>query len=108
MAEYADIGILWQYESDFDDVLIATDSVVIAGGLNEVVVLDRRDRSETLATECRRQRARIGRGSDQCADRLHGGRQHLCVSQQALIARAMPATAAKAWPQPYHDTVSER
>lgn len=41
MVEYMKIGINWEFESDFDDVLIATDNLVIAGGLNEVVVLDR-------------------------------------------------------------------
>lgn len=41
MQEYMDIGILWQYQSDFDDVLVACDNLVIAGGMNEVVVLDR-------------------------------------------------------------------
>ncbi len=34
-------GILWEFASDFDDVLIATENAVIAGGLNEVVMLDR-------------------------------------------------------------------
>ncbi|MCA9139993.1 MAG: PQQ-binding-like beta-propeller repeat protein, partial [Planctomycetales bacterium] len=41
MQEYMKVGILWQYESDFDDVLIACDNLVIAGGMNEVVALDR-------------------------------------------------------------------
>jgi outer membrane protein assembly factor BamB len=41
MKEYAGIGILWQYASDFDDVLIATDNLVIAGGMNQLVALDR-------------------------------------------------------------------
>ena len=42
MKEYMQIGILWQYPSDFDDVLIATDSLVIAGGMNQIVALDRK------------------------------------------------------------------
>ena len=41
MKEYQDVGILWQYKSDFDDVLIASDNLVIAGGLNQLVALDR-------------------------------------------------------------------
>ena len=41
MEEYKDVGILWQYESDFDDALIAVENLVIAGGQDEVVVLDR-------------------------------------------------------------------
>ncbi len=41
MKEYAGIGILWEYASDFDDVLIATDNLVIAGGMNQLVALDR-------------------------------------------------------------------
>ncbi|MGI9471881.1 MAG: PQQ-binding-like beta-propeller repeat protein, partial [Rubripirellula sp.] len=32
MKEFAEIGILWEYPSDFDDVLIATSNLVIAGG----------------------------------------------------------------------------
>ena len=41
MKEFAEIGILWEFPSDFDDVLIATDNVVIAGGLNQLIALDR-------------------------------------------------------------------
>ena len=41
MKEYMQIGIQWQYPSDFDDVLIATNNLVIAGGMNEIVALDR-------------------------------------------------------------------
>ncbi len=41
MEKYAAVGIQWEYPSDFDDVLIATDNLVIAGGMNELVALDR-------------------------------------------------------------------
>ena len=41
MKEYMGVGIVWQHQSDFDDVLIATDNLVIAGGMSEVVALDR-------------------------------------------------------------------
>lgn len=41
MQEYMDVGILWEYASDFDDVLIATENLVVAGGMNEVLILDR-------------------------------------------------------------------
>lgn len=41
MEEYAEIGILWEYPTEFDDVLIATGNLVIAGGMNQVVALDR-------------------------------------------------------------------
>lgn len=41
MEEYTNVGILWQHESDFDDVLIATDNLVIGGGQNQVIALDR-------------------------------------------------------------------
>jgi outer membrane protein assembly factor BamB len=41
MKEYAEIGIVWEYDSDFDDVLIATNDLVIAGSLNQLVALDR-------------------------------------------------------------------
>ncbi|MGI9473739.1 MAG: PQQ-binding-like beta-propeller repeat protein, partial [Rubripirellula sp.] len=42
MKEFAEIGILWEYPSDFDDVLIATSNLVIAGGLNQLIALDRK------------------------------------------------------------------
>ncbi|MGB7346154.1 MAG: PQQ-binding-like beta-propeller repeat protein [Pirellulaceae bacterium] len=42
MKEYMGVGILWEHESDFDDVLIASDNAVIAGGLNQVIMLDRK------------------------------------------------------------------
>lgn len=41
MKKYAGIGIIWEYPSDFDDVLIATDNLVLAGGMNQIVALDR-------------------------------------------------------------------
>ncbi len=41
MDEYTQVGILWQVASDFDDVLIATENLVIAGGQNHVMALDR-------------------------------------------------------------------
>lgn len=41
MKEFAEIGILWEFPSEFDDVLIATNKVVIAGGLNQLIALDR-------------------------------------------------------------------
>lgn len=43
MQDYMKVGIIWEYASDFDDVLIASDTLVIAGGMNEVVALDRND-----------------------------------------------------------------
>lgn len=46
MKEYMDVGILWEYESEFDDVLIATQNVVVAGGPNAVVMLDRQTGDE--------------------------------------------------------------
>ncbi len=36
MKEYARSGIIWEYASDFDDVLIATENLVIAGGMNQI------------------------------------------------------------------------
>ena len=42
MKEFAEIGILWEFPSEFDDVLIATRNVVIAGGLNQLIALDRK------------------------------------------------------------------
>ncbi len=41
MKEFMGVGILWQYESEFDDVLIATENAVVAGGPDKVVLLDR-------------------------------------------------------------------
>jgi len=41
MAKYADIGILWQHPSEFDQCLIATENLVIAGGPNQVIALER-------------------------------------------------------------------
>lgn len=41
MKEYAEVGILWEFPSEFDDVLIATGNLVVAGGMNQVIALDR-------------------------------------------------------------------
>ena len=41
MKEYMQVGILWQHASDFDDVLIASENLVVAGGMSEVIALDR-------------------------------------------------------------------
>ena len=40
MEEYATVGIRWKFPSEFDDALIATDDLVFAGGMNQVVALD--------------------------------------------------------------------
>ena len=40
------IGILWQYESEFDDALIATNQLLVAGGQDRVVILDRKNGQE--------------------------------------------------------------
>ncbi|MGI9442984.1 MAG: PQQ-binding-like beta-propeller repeat protein [Rubripirellula sp.] len=42
MLEFAQIGVLWEFPTTFDDVLIATQNVVVAGGLNELIALDRK------------------------------------------------------------------
>lgn len=39
--EYAEVGILWEHASEFDDVLIATDNLLIAGGQNQLIAFDR-------------------------------------------------------------------
>lgn len=41
MQDYMNVGIIWQHASDFDDVLIASENLVVAGGFNEVLALDR-------------------------------------------------------------------
>lgn len=41
MEKYAGVGILWEYPSEYDDALIATKRLLVAGGMNGVVVLDR-------------------------------------------------------------------
>ena len=42
MKEFAEIGILWEHPTTFDAVLIATQNIVVAGGMNELVALDRK------------------------------------------------------------------
>ena len=39
--EYAGVGIIWEFPSSYDAALIATDKLVIAGGTNGAVALDR-------------------------------------------------------------------
>jgi outer membrane protein assembly factor BamB len=41
MEEYAAVGIRWEFPSEFDDVIIATDNLVIAGGSDHVLALHR-------------------------------------------------------------------
>ena len=41
MREFMEVGILWQHPSDFDDVLIASQNLVIGGGMNQVIALSR-------------------------------------------------------------------
>ena len=41
MKKYAGIGIVWEYASPFDDALIATQNLLVAGGQDQVLVLDR-------------------------------------------------------------------
>ena len=74
------VGIVWEYESDFDDVLIATDNLVIAGGLNKLVALDRASGKQVWEQEVERQRPWFGDRRKR-ADRQHRSRQYLCVYQ---------------------------
>ncbi len=39
--KYAGIGILWEHASQFDDALIATEKLLVAGGQDRFLVLDR-------------------------------------------------------------------
>ena len=41
MKEFAETGILWEYATDFDDVVITTGNLVVAGGLNQLIALER-------------------------------------------------------------------
>jgi len=43
MKEYAGVGIVWEVPCDFDDALIATADYLIAGGQDEVWMIDRQD-----------------------------------------------------------------
>ncbi|MCA9050494.1 MAG: PQQ-binding-like beta-propeller repeat protein, partial [Planctomycetaceae bacterium] len=50
MKEYAGVGIIWDALSDYDDALIATDNLLIAGGQDGVIALDRRTGEERWKT----------------------------------------------------------
>lgn len=43
MKDYAGVGIVWEVPCTFDDALIATADYVVAGGQDEVWMIDRRD-----------------------------------------------------------------
>lgn len=49
--EYAGVGIIWEVPCEFDDALIATGDYLIAGGLNEVWMLNRQDGSVVWKSE---------------------------------------------------------
>ena len=97
MKEFAEIGILWEYASDFDDVLIATENLVIAGGLNQLIALDRKS------------------GEKRWEQEVHGNVRGLAVDQGVLTvstdegqlyAFAQPSlvdasTKTKIWPVPH-------
>lgn len=42
MKEYAGVGIIWEYASNYDGAMISTENLLVAGGINGVVALDRR------------------------------------------------------------------
>lgn len=42
MKEYAGVGVLWEHPSNLDGALIATESLLIAGGKDGVIILDRK------------------------------------------------------------------
>ena len=50
MKEYAGVGIVWDVPCTFDDALIATADYLIAGGQNEVWMLDRKDGTKVWQT----------------------------------------------------------
>ncbi|MCA9062232.1 MAG: PQQ-binding-like beta-propeller repeat protein [Planctomycetaceae bacterium] len=93
MKEYAGVGIIWQYPSDYDGALIATDSLLVAGGTNGVVVLDRKTGAELWKAEVQ--------GT---VKGLSATENLLTVSTDAGLIYGFVPTAAdtvREWPAPY-------
>ncbi|NND96665.1 MAG: PQQ-binding-like beta-propeller repeat protein [Pirellulaceae bacterium] len=92
MKEAMKIGIRWEYKSDFDDALIATDNLVIAGGLNQLVALDRQ--SGKLLWEQTVQGNVRGLSTD-------GDVLTVSTDQGNIYAFRSGNADAKTWPQPF-------
>ncbi|MEQ1826522.1 MAG: PQQ-binding-like beta-propeller repeat protein [Pirellula sp.] len=50
MKEYAGVGVLWEYPSELDGAMIATANLVIVGGKDQVVALDRNNGTKLWET----------------------------------------------------------
>jgi outer membrane protein assembly factor BamB len=93
MQEYSGVGILWEFPSTFDGTMIATQNLVIAGGMNGVVALDRQS------------------GKRVWESAVDGNVTGLSATEQLLIASTdqghiygFSPTAGKSirqWPEPY-------
>lgn len=95
MKEYAEQGILWQYPTEFDDVLVASGNLVIAGGDDRLVAFDR------------------STGEERWTQELDGNVRGIAIDEGTLIvstdegrlyAFRTPAAEARVvqdWPRPY-------
>ena len=93
--EYSGIGIIWQHASQHDGALIATDKLVIAGGINEVIVLDRVSGEQLWQADVEGQVKGLS-----ATDSL------LTVSTDAGLIygfTSVPVESPRQWPVPFED-----
>lgn len=100
MKEYAEVGIVWEHATDFDDVLIATDNLVIAGGMNQLVALERSTGKELW------QQSVVGNVRGLATD---DGVLTVSTDEGHVYAFASsePAGGAREWPEAYTQPFAE-
>ena len=95
MEEYTRVGVLWEYASDFDDVLIATDNLVFAGGQNQLVALDRTSGKKVWEQTVEGNVRGLSAADNVLTVSTDAGHVYSFHSEQP------ENTAATTWPKPY-------
>ncbi len=99
MDEYAQVGILWEVESNFDDVLVATENLVIAGGFNQVIAMDREKGNLVWSHEVEGNVRGLAVSDGKLAVSTDEGHVHMFQSE--------PVSSVRQWPQPYERPFAE-
>lgn len=97
--EYAGVGVLWEYPCELDGTMIATQNLVIVGGKDKVVAIDRN--SGELAFEKQVQGNAMG---------LAATDGYLAVSTDEGYIYCFSSTGAsesKQWPQPFTEAFAK-
>ena len=101
MEEYTKVGIIWEYASDFDDVLIATENLVFAGGQNQLIALNRSNGKKVWEQVIKGNVRGLSTAGNVLTASTDSGRVYSFHSQHP------ETSAATVWPKPYTSPFAE-